>query len=70
MKPKAFDKKLRLNKSTVVNLTKNQLDSIYGGDTYSLTLPDSVCLCIVSYRRPCTEDEEDSVCLCLNTDYC
>lgn len=43
MKPRGFNKKLFLNKTTVANLSNRQMSNVYGG-TKKETLEESCCL--------------------------
>lgn len=69
MGPKEFSKKLKLNKNTVANLDKEQLNSVYGGEVFSKDRPYTECvLCVVSWDTKCPTDT--IMMFTCNPDYC
>jgi hypothetical protein len=58
MKPKKISRQLTLNKTTVVNLGKNQMNAIDGGKPYS-DPPYVTCIC-----------QPSETCTCPNTNPC
>jgi hypothetical protein len=51
MKTKIFNKKLTLNKKTIVNLGNEEMNSVYAGGIYPCTRVDRTC------ERACLTDE-------------
>lgn len=54
---RTIEKKLRLNKETIVDLSKDQLDSVKGGTFKTaascLIPPESRCICIRTINNGC-----------------
>jgi natural product precursor len=48
MKPKVFNKKIKLNKKTIAHLNGNEMKEVYGGDQ-----PPKTRLCILTISQPC-----------------
>ena len=49
MKTKSFAKKLVLNKETVANLSKEEMDELHGGTNMPLNCATTTCICTLPY---------------------
>jgi natural product precursor len=73
MKPLVFNKKLQLNKNTVVNLNNGEMKNAYGGYYTDIAavrktvIPPPVpvsCICSEQYTNCASEGESDPCCIC------